>query len=180
MKSRKVNVSEVCVLALIGAVTLIFFLDLGSYSFETRLVPGVFLIITAFLLAIRVAAIIRQVTARYDPGEAIETATVAAEVDVGNPAQSVDRDAQRRFTIRSTMVIGSVFVYVSLIYLFGLYESIPIFVFAFARIIGRLGWLHALLIAGGTWVAAYVMFTLLLRLPPLHGIVSLELLVWAT
>lgn len=153
MVRQAVNPAEIAVLALIGLVTLVFFLDLDNYSPATRLVPAIFIALTALLLAARLAAIARAALGR----------------------SAADRDGEETFqpampAVRGALVIASVLLYLPLIHLVGLYGAIAPFVFVFALVIGRIGWGQSAAIAAGTWAGAFVVFDRVLGLPRPEGI----------
>ena len=157
MKLRAINPAELLVLALLAGATAVLWVDVGRYSWAARLVPVIFIGITAALLALRLGVLVHR-------------AVTGATPDTPPPAPA-DTAPLPGGRARPVMVIAAVLAYPGLIYLLGLYAAILVYVIAFARLLGRIGWPASLAAGAGTSLAAYVLFGLVLGLPQMRGVI---------
>ncbi|WP_029041547.1 tripartite tricarboxylate transporter TctB family protein [Cucumibacter marinus] len=175
--SRRIDLSEISILALIGIVTVVFAIDVGNYSSGARFVPTIFLGITAILLALRVLVLVRRALGPQTGDDEVQQADGDPEHDESTPhpeRPSFSQLFQEYGSIpRTILVIVSVFLYISIIYFFGFYLAIPIFVFAFCKFIGNLSYKVSFLNALLTCIASYIIFNMVLKLPDLDGIVKI-------
>ncbi|WP_034491906.1 tripartite tricarboxylate transporter TctB family protein [Afifella pfennigii] len=166
MRIGSSTLAEIAILALIGISLVVLFADVGSYSPDTRLVPTIFLYITAGLLLTRIGLLARHWRDPAHPGRLGRHDTTP-----GAAPESLEGDFDAKEVPRRALyVVSSLVVYAILIYLIGLYLAVPVFVVGFSRAFGGLAWRNALLLGLSVAALSYLFFVELLGLPAPAGV----------
>ncbi len=164
---KRINKPSIVFIGLLLIFVLVICLNSYSYRPIERLVPllvGIVTLILCLLVLVDELHPIRLLS-RLN----IDLISAAGGHLLGEPEE-------HKTTIQLLLIIAWMMGFLVLVFLVGFYISIALFTFTFLTILGKIGWLKAVLITAIVWFSIFAIFDLTMQLHMFRGVLFGEIL----